>query len=250
MRPAPSPRASPSSWRGASTPPTWPTRSSTSRPSASTSPAAWSRASRPTGAQAARPRGSRRARPAGRPAKDPLAVALFVKRAGAARLDRPTVPFGPQPVDPGLLEADAQGRWGVDRAFGGRFVPETLMAALLDLEAAYDAIRREPAFWAEFRELLARYVGRPTPCLPRRPPGRGARASRRSRARPPAPLPEARGPRPHGRPQDQQRPRPGAPHAAPRQAARHRRDRRRPARRGDGHGLRPAGARLRRLHGC
>ena len=49
-----------------------------------------------------------RARPTGRPAKDPLAVALFVKRAGAARLDRPTVPFGPQPVDPGLLEADAR----------------------------------------------------------------------------------------------------------------------------------------------
>ena len=107
--------------------------------------------------------GDAHSRPTGRPAKDPLAVALFVKRAGAARLDRPTVPFGPQPVDPGLLEADARGRWGVDRAFGGRFVPETLMAALLDLETAYDGIRREPAFWAEFRELLARYVGRPTP---------------------------------------------------------------------------------------
>ena len=100
---------------------------------------------------------------AARPVKDPLAVALFVKRAAAARLDRPTVPFGPQPVDPGLLEADAHGRWGVDRAFGGRFVPETLMAALLDLETAYGRIREEPAFWAEFRELLARYVGRPTP---------------------------------------------------------------------------------------
>ena len=102
-------------------------------------------------------------RPPGRPVKDPLAVALFLKRAGAARLDRPTVPFGPQPVDAGLLEADAQGRWGVDRAFGGRFVPETLMAALLELEAAYARICSEPAFWAEFREMLARYVGRPTP---------------------------------------------------------------------------------------
>ena len=115
--------------------------------------------------RAGQPRRSNHApqRPPGRPAKDPLAVALFLKRAGAARLDRPTVPFGPQPVDAGLLEADAQGRWGVDRAFGGRFVPETLMAALLDLESAYDGIRSEPAFWAEFRELLARYVGRPTP---------------------------------------------------------------------------------------
>jgi tryptophan synthase beta subunit len=114
------------------------------------------RADRPHGGQPS-------PRPAGRPAKDPLAVALFVKRAGAARLDRPTVPFGPQPVEPGLLEADAQGRWGVDRAFGGRFVPETLMAALLDLETAYLRLRDEPTFWADFRELLAHYVGRPTP---------------------------------------------------------------------------------------
>jgi tryptophan synthase beta chain len=66
-------------------------------------------------------------------------------------------------VDPGLLEADAAGRWGTDRSFGGRFVPETLMAALLELEAAYDEIRRDPTFWAELRELLNTYVGRPTP---------------------------------------------------------------------------------------
>ncbi len=102
-------------------------------------------------------------RPSGRPAKDPLKVALFVKRANAARLDRPTVPFGPRPVDPGLLEADAAGRWGLERSFGGRFVPETLMAALLDLEVAYDELRADPSFWAEFRELLDTFVGRPTP---------------------------------------------------------------------------------------
>ena len=104
-----------------------------------------------------------RSRPQGRPAKDPLAVALFIKRANAARLDRPTVPIGPRPVDPGLLEADAAGRWGVDRSFGGRFVPETLMAALLDLELAYRELRADPTFWAEFRELLGTFVGRPTP---------------------------------------------------------------------------------------
>jgi tryptophan synthase beta chain len=98
-----------------------------------------------------------------RPSKDPLLVGLFAKRAGAARLDLPTVAAGPAPVHPGLLEADEHGRWGTDRAFGGRFVPETLMAALLDLEAAYDAIRREPAFWAELRHLLVGYVGRPSP---------------------------------------------------------------------------------------
>ncbi len=102
-------------------------------------------------------------RPEGRPYKDPLSVALFVKRANAARLDLPTVPFGPRPVDPGLLEADAAGRWGTDRSFGGRFVPETLMAALLELEAAYHELRRDPTFWAELGELLSTYVGRPTP---------------------------------------------------------------------------------------
>jgi tryptophan synthase beta chain len=104
-----------------------------------------------------------RPRRPGRPAKDPFAVALFTKRASAARLDRPTVAFGPRPVDPGLLDADEQGRWGIERSFGGRFVPETLMAALLDLEVAYQELRQDPAFWAEFRDLLARFVGRPTP---------------------------------------------------------------------------------------
>ena len=49
---------------------------------------------------------------AGSPGKDPLRVALFIKRARAARLDRPTVPFGPRPVDPGLLDPDERGRWG------------------------------------------------------------------------------------------------------------------------------------------
>mgnify|MGYP001821149874 CR=1 FL=1 len=104
-----------------------------------------------------------RPKPKGRPYKDPLAVALFIKRANAARADLPTVPFGPRPVDPGLLEADEAGRWGTDRSFGGRFVPETLMAALLELEAAYEEIRGDPTFWAELRELLNTYVGRPTP---------------------------------------------------------------------------------------
>ena len=47
------------------------------------------------------------ARVAGRrPRKDPVRVALFVKRARAARFDRPTVAARPTPVDPGLLEAD------------------------------------------------------------------------------------------------------------------------------------------------
>ncbi len=98
-----------------------------------------------------------------RPRKDPLLVALFVKRARAARMDRPNVAARPTPAHPGLLEADAAGRWGVDREFGGRYVPETLMAALEGLERAYTEIRQEPRFWAEFRERLATYSGRPTP---------------------------------------------------------------------------------------
>jgi tryptophan synthase beta subunit len=97
-----------------------------------------------------------------RPRKDPLKVAIFVKRARAARLDRPNLAMRPTPVHPGLLEADAAGRWGEDRAFGGRYVPETLMAALRQLEDAYAALRHDPRFWADLRELLARYAGRPT----------------------------------------------------------------------------------------
>src|SRR5262249_18716202 len=66
-------------------------------------------------------------------------------------------------ADPGLLLADDHGRWGVHREFGGRYVPETLIAALEQLETAYAAVRQDPLFWAELRELLAHYAGRPTP---------------------------------------------------------------------------------------
>ena len=98
-----------------------------------------------------------------RPTKDALRVSLFVKRARAARDDRPDVAFGPTPVHAGLLDADAAGRWGMERDFGGRYVPETLMAALEQLESAYEALRHDPVFWAELRELLATFAGRPTP---------------------------------------------------------------------------------------
>ncbi|MBT3432722.1 MAG: tryptophan synthase subunit beta [Nitrospinaceae bacterium] len=52
------------------------------------------------------------------------------------------------------------GRFGI---FGGRYVPETLMPALEELEAAYDEVREDPAFRAELAEILDKYVGRPTP---------------------------------------------------------------------------------------
>lgn len=47
--------------------------------------------------------------------------------------------------------------------FGGRFVPETLIAALDELTAAYEEAGADPAFQAELDELLRDYVGRPTP---------------------------------------------------------------------------------------
>ena len=100
--------------------------------------------------------------PGARPTKDPLRLALFVKRARAARDDRPNIAFGPTPIHAGLLDADGAGRWGMERDFGGRYVPETLMAALEQLETAYDALRQDPVFWSELRELLGTFAGRPT----------------------------------------------------------------------------------------
>jgi tryptophan synthase beta chain len=47
--------------------------------------------------------------------------------------------------------------------FGGRYVPETVIGALDELAEAYERLRAEPGFAAELDDLLARYVGRPTP---------------------------------------------------------------------------------------
>src|SRR5215207_2032799 len=55
---------------------------------------------------------------------------------------------------------DERGHWG---PYGGRYVPETLMAPLEELSAAYDAARLEEAFRAEYAALLRDYSGRPTP---------------------------------------------------------------------------------------
>ncbi len=54
---------------------------------------------------------------------------------------------------------DTSGHYG---PYGGRYVPETLMAALDELSAAYDAARVDPKFQAELAEYLSEYVGRPT----------------------------------------------------------------------------------------
>ena len=55
---------------------------------------------------------------------------------------------------------DANGHFG---AFGGRYVAETLMPLILDLERAYIAAKADPAFRSEFDYLLKYYVGRPSP---------------------------------------------------------------------------------------
>ncbi|HEY7236705.1 MAG TPA: tryptophan synthase subunit beta [Gemmatimonadaceae bacterium] len=56
--------------------------------------------------------------------------------------------------------AEATDRFG---AFGGRYVPETLIPALDELERQYDAARADPAFEAEVEHMLSTYVGRPSP---------------------------------------------------------------------------------------
>jgi tryptophan synthase beta chain len=58
------------------------------------------------------------------------------------------------------MRPDADGHFGT---YGGRFVPETLMEPLRELEEAYAAARSDPGFASELGRLLKDYVGRPTP---------------------------------------------------------------------------------------
>ena len=67
--------------------------------------------------------------------------------------------FLPQP-SPDASLPDEKGRFG---EFGGRFVPETLIAALDQLETEYFQSRKDPAFQAELDILLRDFVGRPSP---------------------------------------------------------------------------------------
>ena len=60
----------------------------------------------------------------------------------------------------GARDPDARGYYG---AYGGRFVPETLVAPVAELEAAYVAARADPGFREALGALLREYVGRPTP---------------------------------------------------------------------------------------
>ena len=55
---------------------------------------------------------------------------------------------------------DRKGHFGL---YGGRFIPETLMPALFELEDFYQKTRKDKEFQAEFQYYLKQYVGRPTP---------------------------------------------------------------------------------------
>jgi tryptophan synthase beta chain len=55
---------------------------------------------------------------------------------------------------------NAPGRFG---PYGGRFVPETLMVPLFELERAYELAKSDPAFQSQFHDLLKNFAGRPTP---------------------------------------------------------------------------------------
>ncbi len=57
-------------------------------------------------------------------------------------------------------DPDTRGHFG---KFGGRFVPETLMPALIELDAYYTSVRFDPDFWAEVNYYFKEYVGRPSP---------------------------------------------------------------------------------------
>jgi tryptophan synthase beta chain len=76
-----------------------------------------------------------------------MAVDLDTKVASDSVADRTPLP-------------DRRGRFG---QFGGKFAPETLMPALDELEAAYAAAKKDPAFVAQLEQLARDYVGRPTP---------------------------------------------------------------------------------------
>src|SRR5512147_1333550 len=59
-----------------------------------------------------------------------------------------------------MVANNVVGRFG---PYGGRYVPETLMAALQELEREYEKAKNDPGFQSELDELLRKFAGRPTP---------------------------------------------------------------------------------------
>ena len=133
---------------------------------------------------------------------------------------------------------DERGHFGI---YGGRFVAETLMPNILELEAAYTAAKADPAYQKEMDHHLAHFVGRPSPLY------FAERLTRKIRRR--QNLFQARGSQPHRRAQGEQRHRPDHAGLAHGQEAHHRRDRRRHAWRRHRHALRQVRPALRRLYG-
>ncbi|MCL4424098.1 MAG: tryptophan synthase subunit beta [Firmicutes bacterium] len=59
-----------------------------------------------------------------------------------------------------MTEPDGRGRFG---PYGGRYVPETVIPALDELEETYQSVKSDPSFWEDFQYYLTRFSGRPTP---------------------------------------------------------------------------------------
>ena len=72
----------------------------------------------------------------------------------------PIYPTSQQNTDTSTQQPDTLGRFG---RFGGKYVPETLMPALSELETAFHQYRKDPDFQQELQQLLRDYVGRPSP---------------------------------------------------------------------------------------
>ena len=144
--------------------------------------------------------------------KDPEKVTEFIREAKRRNMN---------------YEPDEKGYWG---EYGGRFVPETLVAPLEELTTAYPSVRDDADFHAELQDLLKNYVGRPSAfvlCEKRLTEKLGGAKI----------YLKARGLKSHRRAQDQQLHRPDPARPANGQEANHRRNRCGPAWRRDGDGV-------------
>ena len=91
--------------------------------------------------------------------KDPEMIRAFIRAARAT--EELMSPMNLEPLPNSFRSGpDERGHFGI---FGGRFVAETLMPLILDLEKAYADAKADPAFQAEMNGYLKHYVGRPSP---------------------------------------------------------------------------------------